>query len=74
MAPLRLVSDAQQELLQLQAEVEAFHDTYGPELPYAMVAVLQDMAGTEHLERCLLCYMPKYLVTDGVCNTCRKTR
>ena len=69
--PLRIVPDPQEELLDLTKHIEAFHDTYAPDLPYAVVAALQKVIGYEGLDRCIVCNMRKYNVVDHFCPACR---
>lgn len=69
---LKLVPDFEEELLELTKGIEAFHDVYAPDLPYAVVAALQEAIGYEALEKCLRCHMRKYDVLDNLCRTCRR--
>lgn len=67
---LSLVPDYEEELVELTKSIEAFHDVYAPDLPYAVVAALQKVIGYEGLERCTECGMRKYILVDQVCATC----
>jgi DNA-binding helix-hairpin-helix protein with protein kinase domain len=71
---LRLVPDYEEELVELTKSIEVFHDIYAPDLPYAVVAALQEVIGYEGLERCTSCHMRKYLVVDHECPQCRADR
>ena len=50
--------------------VEVFHDKFAADLPYHVVCALQNILGTEHLEKCQSCLMPKYNVVDLYCAQC----
>lgn len=68
---LSLVPDHEEELIELTKAIEAFHDVYAADLPYAVVAALQQVIGYEGLERCSICAMRKYIVVDHRCTECR---
>jgi hypothetical protein len=68
---LSLVPDPEEELLELTKGIESFHDAYAADLPYAVVAALQQVIGYEGLARCSLCFMRKYFIVDEKCGSCR---